>query len=105
MSGTLGAVDLTADTDAILYTVPASKVATVVVSLCNRAAAEALIRVAISTQAAAPVSADFIEYDVTLPPNGVLERSALVLGAGEKVFVRASTGDVTARVHGFEQEV
>lgn len=36
---------------------------------------------------------DAIEFMVTVPPKGVLERSGVTLGAGDAVFVKASRGD------------
>lgn len=103
-SGKLGAVDLTADVYGTVYSVPAETVATVNVAICNRGEADATIRVALTTEAGDPVGADFIEYDAVVPSaGGILERTALVAGAGEKLVVRSSSGDVSVRVHGFEE--
>ena len=104
-SGKLGSVDLTANTYATVYTVPASKVATLNVAMVNRGAAGATVRIALSTEATTPANTDFIEYDVVIPANGVLERTALVAGAGEKVMIISTSADVSARVHGFEGAV
>lgn len=105
-SGKLGAVDLTANTYATVYTVPASTVSTLNIAIVNRGSTEASVRVALTTEATTPALADFIEYDVGIPgTGGVLERSALVAGAGEKVMVRSTSGDASVRVHGFEEGV
>lgn len=102
-SGKLGAVDLTANTFATVYTVPASTVTTLNVIIVNRGTTNAIVRVALSTEITTPANADFIEFDVVIPPNGgVLERTALVAGAGEKVMVISTTASVSVRVHGFE---
>jgi hypothetical protein len=104
-AGKLGAAALTtANVDTAIYTVPASTVATVSISACNKGAAAAKVRIAVGVgSAGAPTAADFLEYDTSVPANGVLERSGVVCSAGEKVFVRASTADVSVRVHGFEE--
>lgn len=105
-SGKLGAVDLAANTYATVYTVPASTVTTLNITAVNRGTTGATVRVALSTAASTPDSPDFIEYDVVIPANGgVLERTALVAGAGEKVMAISTTGSVSVRVHGFEGAV
>lgn len=101
-SGKLGSAAPAADTDTTVYTVPSATVATVNVSVVNRGADAATVRVAI-TSAASPAAADWVEYDAPVPgAGGVLERTALVAGAGEKIIVRANTANCTVRVHGFE---
>ncbi|MBB4287963.1 hypothetical protein [Roseospira goensis] len=103
-SGRLGAAALAADTTTTVYTVPADTVATVNIGVVNRGAdAAATVQVAITPGAAAPAAADWIEGPVTLPPGGVLERSGVVCGPGERVHVRADTDACVVRVHGFEE--
>lgn len=102
MSGKLGSADLAAAVDTVLYTCPAGKTTTLNVNLVNRGTAMTTVRVAIGT-AAAPVNADYIEYETAMAPSGVLERTAVVLSAGEKLFVRAAAATVSARAHGFEE--
>lgn len=107
-SGRLGKALLAAITDTKLYTVPNGTVTTATLTLCNTSAAPVAVRVAVAT-AAAPTPADFIEYDVVLgvvgAPGGssVIERTGIVLSAGESVVVRAGAAGVAARLHGFEE--
>ncbi|MCG2663356.1 MULTISPECIES: hypothetical protein [Brevundimonas] len=105
----LASASLAAGVVTALYTVPAGKQAIVTVALCNRGAASAKIRVAL-TNGAAPTDADWIEYDTPLPAAGgsggsVLERTGLSLGAGQQIHVHATTAAVSATVHGLEQAV
>jgi len=101
-SGKLGTpADLTAATDTLIYTVPALKVATVNVRFANRNAAAVKVRLAIGT-GASPAVTDYIDYDVTLAANGVLEDTGMVLTDGEKVWARSDTANVTVRAHGME---
>ncbi len=102
-SGKFGAADLVAATDTEICTVAAGKAATLSVCIANRGSAQVRVRVAISAEAA-PAAADYIEYDTPIPANGVLERTGLVLSAGEKIFVRSDLATVSARVHGFDEE-
>jgi len=103
-SGKLGAADLAANIDTTLYTVPAATVATLTVAIVNRGDAEALVNVAIATSPT-PGNADYVEFGVKIPAKGVLERTAIVAGAGEGVVVRSTTVDCSVRVHGFEENV
>ena len=100
-SGRLGNADLAANTDTVLYTVPAGQVDTVTVALVARTAA-ATVRVAVAATAV-PAAAEYLEYDATLPAGGVLERTGIVMSAGEKIVARASVAGVSVRVHGFEE--
>ena len=101
-SGKLGSAALAANTDTTVYTVPASTVATINVAIVNRGSADATVNVAIAPTGA-PDNADYIEFGVSIPANGILERTAIVAGAGERVVVRASTANCSVRVHGFEE--
>lgn len=94
---------LPANTDQDTGTVGAGMTRTVSINLVNRdPSVAAKVRIAIGT-AAAPANGDYIEYDVSLPPNGVLERTGQVIGAGERVILRANTASVAGRIHGFEE--
>ena len=104
MSGKLGAVVPAANTDTTVYTVPVDKVASINVTIVNRGNTSAIVNLAIAA-GATPANADFIEFGVEIPLNGILERTGLVASAGELVVVRASTADCSVRVHGFEKDV
>lgn len=100
-SGLLGKADLTANTNTSIYTVPASTVATVNVNLVNRTSAAITVRLSIG--AANPANTDFIEYDASIPANGVLERSGLVMSAAEILVARASATGISVRAYGFTE--
>lgn len=101
-SGKLGAANLVAETDTLLYTVPADKVATVNVRFANRGTAATKVRLAIGT-GASPANTDYMTYDQSLPGNGIIEDTGIVCSAGEKVWARSEAADVSVRVHGFEE--
>lgn len=101
-SGNLGSAALSANADTLLYAVPAGKAATLNINCCNRdPAASTKVRIAVGV-GVAPVDGDYIEYDTVVPANGVLERTGIVCGGGERVWVRATTAAVSVRVYGFE---
>ena len=101
-SGRLGVAALAANTDTTVYTVPADTIASCNVALVNRGATDAVCNVAFAT-GGTPTTAEYVEFGVTVPANGILERTAIVAGAGERVVVRSSTADCSVRVHGFEE--
>jgi hypothetical protein len=101
-TGRLGANDIAATTDTTVYTCPVTTFAVVTVSLCNRnASSSRSIRVAIASSAT-PTNAEYIEYDAELLAKGVLERTGIVMAAGQRIVVYASATDVSAVVYGIE---
>lgn len=73
---------------------------TYLLNLCNRDGAnERTVRVAV-TSGAAPTDADWIEYDTTVEPRGVLSRWPIPLAQGWRVYVRASGASVSAHLIG-----
>lgn len=85
MAGRLGTANLVANVVSNVYTVPAGKLASLNVSVCNRDTNVAKIRLAISDTASVQGNDEFIEYDYSIPASGVLERTGLVLDAGKIV--------------------
>ena len=60
------------------------------------------VRIALSATGT-PTSAEYIEYDVTIPAKGVLERTAISLQTTKNVVVYCSTGNTSVSVYGLEQ--
>ena len=103
-TGRLGAEDLAATTYTTLYTVPADTFSVVTVNLLNRGSTAVNARIAVTTVGgpSAPSNQEFIEYDVSISGNGVLERTGLVLDAGKIVSVYASDTGISAVCMGIE---
>lgn len=89
-----------------IYTVPTNKIATVNLLVTNSSGLVSKFRCAISNSSTSPGPQDYIEFDVNLPAiSGVLERTALVLGPGESIFVYSSVANaITVRVNGYEED-
>jgi hypothetical protein len=104
-SGRLGAVDILATTNTAIYSVPSGKVATVNINVCNRNAAEIAIRLAVLDGAIGTLAnEDYIEYDVPMFDNGVLERTGIVISDGQTVVAYSDTANVSVQVWGWEED-
>jgi len=100
-TGRLGTADLAAVTLTTVYTVPATTFTVATVSVVNRGATAATIRIALASSAT-PSDAEWLEYDVSLSPKGVLERTGIVMDTGKLLVVRSSATGVNAVVYGIE---
>lgn len=103
-SGKLGASDLAATTNTTVYTVPASTLSVVNISVCNRNAAVVAFRLAIA-ESATPGVEDYIEYDTSLGANSSFERTGIVIDATKLVVAYSDTANVSVVVWGYEEVV
>lgn len=103
-SGRLGASDLAATTNTTVYTVPASTLASINISVCNRNTTTKKIRLALATSGT-PGAAEYIEYDQSIPAGGVLERTGIVLDAGKTVVAYGESTGFSVVVTGVEEAV
>ncbi len=101
-SGVYGKADLAASTWTEIAAAPTSGVKVTSVSICNRNTTEVTVHLAVSADAASVNDSDYIEYGVTIPANGVLERSGIVLSTSNGLMVRASTTGVSAVAYGID---
>jgi hypothetical protein len=103
-TGRLGTQDVAATTYTALYTVPSDTFSVVTVNLLNRNATATTCRIAVTTTTppSAPNNADFIEYDVSISGNGVLERTGIVMDAGKIISVYAGDTGISAVCYGIE---
>jgi len=100
-TGILGAEDLAATTNTVVYTVPNETFGVVTINIANRNAQARNIRIAVAA-ADTPQNAEWIEYDSELLGNGVIERSGVVLDAGKRVVAYADSTEVNVVVYGIE---
>lgn len=100
-SGKLGANDVSATTNTTVYTCPASTYAVVAVNICNRGTNAAEVRIAVA-DTDSPGVAEYIEYDTNVFAKNVLERTGIVLAAGQKIVVYSSQSSISAVVVGIE---
>lgn len=100
-TGRLGTADLDAATNTAVYTCPEDTFAVITVSVCNRSTESANIQMAVCNSDT-PTNDEYIEFDTSLSPKGVLERTGIVVDAGKFVVVRSSAVSVNAVAYGIE---
>jgi hypothetical protein len=97
-TGRLNGVDLTTTSATSVYTCPVTTFSVVSVSICNRSALAVTVRLALTTTGSTPATTDYLEFDSSLSANGVLERTGIVMNAGNQLVVSAGTGNVLSVV-------
>ncbi len=100
-TGRLGTADLSATTNTTVYTCPTSTFTVASVSICNRNSTTVTIRLALASSST-PTAAEYLEYDVQLLANGVLERTGIVLDAGKLLVAYSSASNVSVVAMGIE---
>tara|TARA_B100000427_G_scaffold169341_1_gene140791 strand:+ start:1651 stop:1968 length:318 start_codon:yes stop_codon:yes gene_type:complete len=100
-SGILGQSAPSATTNTVVYTVPASTLAVVNISVVNRGGSAATVRVALAA-GSTPTDDEWIEYNTSVGSTSVLERTGVVLDATKNVVVYASSADTSVSVYGLE---
>jgi hypothetical protein len=105
-NGILGSADLLATTYTGVYLVPVSTFSVVTVSICNKNATSITVRLAVAktdpTGVTIPAADDYLEYETEILPNGVLERTGLVIDASRQVYARSSAANTAVMVYGIE---
>lgn len=101
-TGRLGVFAIPAAQNTTVYTAPLGFYSICNVSVTNRNASSTItLRVAMSASGA-PNPEEWLEYDTIVIPNGVYERTGLVLQAGLNIVVYSSTANVGCTVYGIE---
>lgn len=93
---------LLADVVTPVYTVPAATTAGFSFSIVNQGGENVKITASL-TNGTQPTAADHIEFETELAPNEGLERTGLILGAGQKLYVKSNKTDVSVVVWGIEE--
>lgn len=101
-TGILGANLLSTGTLETVYTVPAGKQAVVTLNVLNAGFEVSSVRVALSGSATPDVK-DYIEWDVPIQISGVLERTGLVLGPSQSIFLYTGSSNVNVVAYGYEE--
>lgn len=105
-----GALDLTLNTDTILMSGPSGFSSTANVRFVNRNSSPVKVRLALVDEPAASALAnlsneDYLEFDIELRANGVLENTGIVVPEDFTLVARSDTNDVTVVAYGFQEEI
>tara|TARA_B100001996_G_scaffold249736_1_gene193621 strand:+ start:418 stop:729 length:312 start_codon:yes stop_codon:yes gene_type:complete len=100
-SGVYGKSDLSATTWTEIVAPPATGVKVTTLNIVNRSDANRKVRVALSADTTV-TDEEYIEYNVTLPANGVLERTGIVCSANNGLYVYADGASVSAVAYGMD---
>lgn len=100
-SGVYGKVDVSSASTwtEVVAASAGTKVATL--NVVNRQSSATTVRIALRDAVGNVTDADCIEYDVSLPANGVLERTGIVLDSSNGLHVYASAA-VSAVAYGID---
>ena len=106
-SGILGAVAPSATTLTAVYTVPASTLASVAITITERGGAAGTFRLALidSGGVGSVANGDYIAYGQALAANTSASFGGIVLQAAAVVAVYCSSANMSAVVTGFESAV
>ena len=100
-SGVYGKSDLSATTWTEIVAPSVSGVKVTTLNVVNRSDANRKVRVALSADTTV-TDEEYIEYNVTLPANGVLERTGIVCSSSNGLYVWADGASVTAVAYGMD---
>jgi len=103
IKGMLGQVAPGATSDTALYTVPASKNATVKVIVTNRSGATSF-RVWVRVNAEATADKQYMAYEQAIAGNDSESTVSFMVGGGDIVMVRAASANVSFSCTGIEQD-
>lgn len=104
-AGILGRANIVTTDPVVVYTVPSNvAAASVVINICNRSSTSSTAVKLAMTKPGVLVAdpEDYIEFNAVIPAASILERTALVLGAGCSVVVESLLSNVSVQVYGFE---
>jgi hypothetical protein len=105
-NGILGSADLSAATYTAIYLVPVNTFSVATVSICNKNATSITVRLAVAKTdplgVTLPAADDYLEYETEILPNGVLERTGIVIDASRQIYARSSSANTAVMVYGIE---
>jgi hypothetical protein len=103
---TLGtSTSLGAASETAIYTVPASKEATAVLTLCNTGTTQAAIRVRVKPSADVLGNQHYVEYGFPLYPSGMagnVYKGRFYMATGDILYAYSDTANVSASAQGDE---
>ncbi len=108
MAKRFGALDLLANTNTVLMTGANGFNSTANIRFVNRNSTPVKVRLALvdaplATALATLTDIDYLEFDIEIRANGVLENTGIPIPEDFSLVVRSDTNNVTAAAYGFEE--
>lgn len=101
-NGILASETLNATTYTEIYGPPVNTFSVVTINICNKNSTSIQIRIAIATDPNIPAAGEYIEYMTEILPNGVLERSGIVIENGRTIYAYSTQANTDVVVYGIE---
>jgi hypothetical protein len=101
-NGVLADAALAATTYTSIYGPPADTFSVVTVSIVNKNATSIQVRLALAVDPAIPAPGNYIEYNATVLPGGVLERTGVVIQNGRTIYAYSTQANTDVVVYGIE---
>ena len=102
MNGVLANAALAATTYTSIYGPPADTFSVVTISVVNKNATSIQVRLALAVNPAIPAAGNYIEYNATVLPGGVLERGGVVIQNGRTIYAYSTQANTDVVVYGIE---
>ena len=101
-TGILASRTLLATTYTSIYGPPADTFSVVTINICNKTSSTIQIRIALATDPSIPAAGEYIEYMTEILPNGVLERTGVVIQNGRTIYAYSTSANTDVVVFGIE---
>lgn len=106
-TGLLASSNLSSTADTVVYTAPSAGNTTVYckIFVTNRNGSPIVFRLALGAPGDTAIgTTNSLEFDVTIPANGILERGNVMLGPNERIIARTGTAGVSVAVCGVDNQ-
>lgn len=101
-TGILASETLAATTYTSIYGPPADTFSVVTINICNKNSTSIQVRIAMATDPSIPAAGEYLEYMTEILPNGVLERSGIVMQSGRTIYAYSTQANTDVVVYGIE---
>ena len=102
-NGRLAAATPAANTDTLIYQVPSSLTASVIVSITNCGSVDSNVTLSIENSASVGIATtNCIEYSTSVLSYSTHERGGIVLSNQQKLFGKSTNANVNFIVYGYE---
>ena len=102
MNGVLANATLAATTYTSIYGPLADTFSVVTISIVNKNATSIQVRLALAVNPNIPAAGNYIEYNATVLPGGVLERGGVVIQNGRTIYAYSTQANTDVVVYGIE---